>query len=147
MNAPWAMGDTTAAAAPWRAARQPGANDAGPESLAVQMAEAARAPLAAFQIGMHWFPSVPAGSGPHCATRWRAPPCPMPGVAVRGMVAGTGAAAADTHGAIAAFAQPGTSVPARLLRARACVRERLARRRSPTSSPRISRSTRCQGWT
>ena len=125
MTAPWAMGDTTALQPPGALRTQPGANDAGPESLAVQMAEAARAPLTAFQIGMHGFPER--AGGLDRMYHALAGALPDAGVAVRGMVAGTGAAAADTHGAIAAFAQPGASVPARLLRARRMLRERLAR--------------------
>ena len=125
MTARLAIGDLTAPHHPPGALRvQPGANDAGPETLAAQLAQAARPPLSAFQIGMHWFPERAGGLDRmyHALTG----ALPAAGVEVRGMLAGSGAAAADTHGAIKAFAPADASVPMRLLRARRTLRAMLA---------------------
>jgi hypothetical protein len=125
MTARLAIGDLTAPHHPPGALRvQPGANDAGPETLAAQLAQAARPPLSAFQIGMHWFPERAGGLDRmyHALTG----ALPAAGVEVRGRLAGSGAAAADTHGAIKAFAPADASVPMRLLRARRTLRAMLA---------------------
>ncbi|XXR45372.1 glycosyltransferase family 4 protein [Sorangium sp. So ce381] len=127
MTAPCTLAETSALHPPGALRTHAGAPDKGRESLAAQRDEAARTPLTAFQIGMHWFPERPGGLDRHYHALAGA--LPGAGVAVRGMVAGSGAAAADTHGAIVAFAPPGASVPMRLLHARRTLREMLARNR------------------
>jgi len=132
MTAPWAMGDASALPPPGPLRTPLGGADGGADALAAQtaaqmtaqMAEAARAPLRVFQIGMHWFPER--AGGLDRMYHALAGSLPGAGVAVRGMVAGSGAVAADTHGAIAAFAPPAASVPVRLLRARRTLRAMLA---------------------
>ena len=88
-------------------------------------AAAMRPSLAAFEIGMHWFPERAGGLDRVYHTLAGA--LPAAGVSVRGMVAGSTAAASDTRGAIAAFAPPATSMPLRLMRARRTLRRMLSR--------------------
>ncbi len=81
--------------------------------------------LRVFEIGMHWFPERAGGLDRVFHTLTGA--LPGAGVNVRGMVAGSGAAASDTGGAIASFSRPGATMPLRLVRARNTMREMLAR--------------------
>lgn len=127
MTARLAIGDASVLQSPGALRAQAGVNDAGPETLAAQIAEAARPPLSAFQIGMHWFPER--AGGLDRMYHALAGALPAAGVTVRGMLAGSGAAGADTDGAIRAFSPAGASVPVRLLRARSMLRAMLARER------------------
>lgn len=69
--------------------------------------------LASLQLGMHWFPERAGGLDRVYYELAQA--LPAAGVSFTGLVAGSGRAAAETHGAVRAFAAVSAHLPARLL--------------------------------
>lgn len=84
--------------------------------------------ITALQLGLGWFPESPGGLERFYFELVKA--LPAVGVETFGGVVGTTMAANNTDGRICALASPGSSLPARLLSARAAVRE-LVRRHRP----------------
>ncbi len=82
----------------------------------------------ALAIGMGWFPEQ-AGNGLDRVFHALAAHLPGAGVAVRGLVAGSGEVARQSGGRVAAFAPEAASVPRRLVAARRAARAAVARDR------------------
>ncbi|NIF92357.1 glycosyltransferase family 4 protein [Burkholderia sp. Cy-637] len=77
--------------------------------------------IKSLQIGMHWFPERAGGLDRMYYSLVGA--LPGAGVAVRGVVAGSGRVAADTDGAIRGFGSAAQSLPRRMMAARRALRE------------------------
>lgn len=82
-------------------------------------------PISALQLGLGWFPESPGGLERFYFELLQA--LPDAGVESFGRVIGTSMAASDTNGRVRAFATPASSLPARLMAARAAVRDVIIR--------------------
>jgi glycosyltransferase involved in cell wall biosynthesis len=84
-------------------------------------------PIAALQLGLHWFPEAPGGLDRFYYELVNE--LPAVGVESRGWVVGSSMAANETGGKVRAFASSKQSVPARLMAARAAVRKSIREHR------------------
>lgn len=79
------------------------------------------------QLGLGWFPECPGGLERFYFELLKA--LPAVGVESFGSVIGSSMLANETHGRVCAFASPASSLPARLIAARAAVRDSIRRHR------------------
>lgn len=83
--------------------------------------------ITSLQLGLGWFPETPGGLERFYFELLKA--LPAVGVETFGSVIGGSMAANDTCGRVSAFASPASSLPARLMAARAAVRDAICRHR------------------
>ena len=97
---------------------------AGPVPAESRLPSERRRMISTLQLGLGWFPEHPGGLDRYFFELLNA--LPAAGVSCRGLLAGSGAAAAATNGRVRAFASESDSLPRRLWAVRAAVSRAVA---------------------